>query len=380
MFSPRVSRPFRRSVSIADVRAVLPLDDARALAIAPRVFRRPPVAHVARRVVLAGRSRRSRARSRGRSSRRCRRSSPASSYVDGEEGRLQPSGREDDLVERRAVVRVHRRRRHQPLVAVHRLADRASHVALTLMERARRTFVGVRVRPRPSSVGVVLPAIGVADLLVERRELRAAPAARVRSLIQSARVIRSRNTSRRLCTTSSIFAFAAGVNSVFTYSRPSASPSDLIGRDEASAPPRLLLARAGEHRRELERFVDERRAELRRAAPEHRPPQIRLPVVERARGERAAERAEERRRVDRDRLRSPSPIVAEVARPVDAGGRASPPRRSDDGTSCSDRAARRATAAPSPAPSRGRARVPRAPSPPPSSRRRARTSGRCSRR
>jgi hypothetical protein len=60
------------------------------------------------------------------------------------------------------------------------------------------------------------------------------------------------------------------VNSVFTYSRPSASPSDWSVATRTSAPPRLLLARAGEHRRELERLVDERRVELRRAAPEHR--------------------------------------------------------------------------------------------------------------
>ena len=74
------------------------------------------------------------------------------------------------------------------------------------------------------------------------------------------------NTSRRLPTISSIFAFACGRELGLHVLAAEGVTERLIGRDEAPAPARLLFRCTGEHRREPERLVDERRAELRCAA------------------------------------------------------------------------------------------------------------------
>src|SRR5688572_7546746 len=150
------------------VRAVLGLDLLRALLVAARVLRGPPVAQVA--VLVEAPAAIVEA---VRDLVPDHHADPAvvGRVVGGqvEEGRLQDRRGEDDLVVGRAVERIHDVRRGAPLVAVDRLADprhaaavgKAVGVQPVLGERAR-AHVGARE---------VLPLVGIAHLDLHRREL-----------------------------------------------------------------------------------------------------------------------------------------------------------------------------------------------------------------
>ena len=89
--------------------------------------------------------------------------------VGVEERRLEDRRGEDDLVHRRVVVGVDHLRRHEPLVAVHRLAELVEVAAL--LEEVRRPHVAEQVGRVDLQLGVVAPLVGVADLGPERLEL-----------------------------------------------------------------------------------------------------------------------------------------------------------------------------------------------------------------
>src|SRR4051812_46010010 len=85
-----------------------------------------------------------------------------------EEGRLQTTRGEDNFIELRRVVRVHSGRSHEPLSLVHWLADFRDIAVLPVgasVHEVRR--VGALLDLERS---VVLPNIGISNLLVERRE------------------------------------------------------------------------------------------------------------------------------------------------------------------------------------------------------------------
>ena len=86
-----------------------------------------------------------------------------------EEWGLEDGGREHDLVHARVVVRVHRLRGHEPLIAVDRLADLAELAAELELGDAPR--VAEQVARVDGERRVVAPLHGVADLRGELREL-----------------------------------------------------------------------------------------------------------------------------------------------------------------------------------------------------------------
>src|SRR5665647_582468 len=86
-----------------------------------------------------------------------------------EERRLQPPGGEYDFIELRGVIRIHRWRRHEPLSAIYRLSD-FRQIAM-LGERASVHEVRCIRTLFNFERAVVLPLVGIADLLVERSEL-----------------------------------------------------------------------------------------------------------------------------------------------------------------------------------------------------------------
>jgi hypothetical protein len=87
------------------------------------------------------------------------------------EGRLQNAGREVDVVFRRLVIRVHRRRRHQPLRAVHAFADLVDGAAE--IERVRALRVPERVSPDDLKLAVVAPLVRIANLVSDCAQLAA---------------------------------------------------------------------------------------------------------------------------------------------------------------------------------------------------------------
>ena len=87
-----------------------------------------------------------------------------------EERRLQDRRREDDLVHPRVVVGVDRLRRHEPLVAVDRLADLGQLRGRARTRRPRATLPS-RSSAADLQRGVVPPLVRVADLGRELREL-----------------------------------------------------------------------------------------------------------------------------------------------------------------------------------------------------------------
>ena len=89
--------------------------------------------------------------------------------VGGEERRLQDGCREDDLVQHRVVVGVHRLRGHEPLVEVHGLAhlvEVAVDVGVVGPLHVAQEVGGVDLHCR-----VVDPLVGVADLGAEGLQL-----------------------------------------------------------------------------------------------------------------------------------------------------------------------------------------------------------------
>ena len=79
-----------------------------------------------------------------------------------EKRRLQDAGRKDDLVERRIVIRVDRRRRHVPFVAIDRLAELRQPVA-PLEGLGPRDVLHVRVG-QDLQLRVIAPGLRISDL------------------------------------------------------------------------------------------------------------------------------------------------------------------------------------------------------------------------
>ena len=86
-----------------------------------------------------------------------------------EERRLQDRSREHDLVHLGVVVGIDHLRRHEPLVAIHRVA-KLGDVAIVL-ESTGSHHVGDQVARAQLECGIVAPRIGVADLGSEGGEL-----------------------------------------------------------------------------------------------------------------------------------------------------------------------------------------------------------------
>ena len=247
MFSPRVSLPFSFTLVHGRVAVVLIGHAGGAAVELLRDRRRPPVAQVAVARRTAGPGRRSRASARGPSPCRWRRSSRASEPLRVEEGRLQDAGREHDLVA--AMGRSRRSRSGGGIshsLAVERLADLGE-----LRGCASNASAASALRKKERAVDlervVVPPAVGVADLVHDVRELVVGSLPRGRRP-SSGRASRSRSMAasipemislrRRPCPR------APKVRR--TKAWPSASPRAPLGDAHAVLPARLELLGAGE--------------------------------------------------------------------------------------------------------------------------------------
>ena len=87
-----------------------------------------------------------------------------------EERRLQNAGGEDDLVHRRVVIGVDRRRRHVPFAAIDRLAELRPMLYREPNASARSTFCDVRIGA-DFERRIIAPFVGIADLRHHGAEL-----------------------------------------------------------------------------------------------------------------------------------------------------------------------------------------------------------------
>ena len=237
------------------------------------------------------------------------------------ERRLQDAGRENNFVQLRIVVRVHRRRRHPPFATIHRLADLAP-VARggPLIGRAHVLQI---LTGRHAERRVILPLVGESDLLGERSELRqclrfcrrAHPVQLLDPVVQLVHEVHHDLERARLC-----FRREVGFH-VFL---PEHLAEALIRRIEAALPARQHLGRAAEDFVERKVLLDDRRAERRRGDVHEAPAQKDFPVGDRNRGEHLVHRREklrlsdvdrrDRRRVLRGEERGPSEPRRELCR------------------------------------------------------------------
>ena len=230
------------------------------------------------------------------------------------EGRLQDARREVDAVERGVVEGVHGRRRHEPLAAIHGLAELVD-IAFHLDPR-RTQPVGVERAPE-FQTGVVAPLVRIADALFERLELnhgllpglRAHPVER-RDPISERRLEVVHHVERALARRGREILDDVGL----------AEQVAEIGVRKAQAArcQRGSITLAPESRRSKEKASSARGlGQVRRGVVERVPAQVGLPVLDRRGDDQPIHGAEEIGLGDVDRIRLHSARL-EVGVPVEA--------------------------------------------------------------
>jgi hypothetical protein len=126
--------------------------------------------------------------------------------LDVEVRRLQEAGREDKLVELRIKVRVGRRWRELPAIAIGWLCHLASHVVD--IELPRRCDVRPQRAPADLESRNILPVVGIADPYLQHRKLGLGPLPGLRR--HPGKSPSALRTPRQAVPIPRAFAFAAG--------------------------------------------------------------------------------------------------------------------------------------------------------------------------
>ncbi len=173
-------------------------------------------------------------------------------------GRLQDAGREHDLVHRGIVVGVDGGRCHPPLGAVDRAPDLVQ-IAPPFELRGVLEVGHVRAA-RQHQRRVIAPAIGIADLVVERGQLDDGGAAR-RIAHPAERAEARAQRSLEILHHLARLLLGLGRKVELHVLLPQHLAERVVRRIQTALPARQERLRAGQHLRETEVLVDERRAE-----------------------------------------------------------------------------------------------------------------------